>query len=146
MKNSSSTRTIIRCSIRCGRCTSMRRGWRGVTNTLLEWDAHIPSFDEVHAEALKANRFIQPIFMTPKSPPRRPDMSRSRPAGPARRRAPWRRSTFRRPGRQLQSFASFSGWLLPTIRRPLSGSRQTQRTWTDGRPTSAVVQSFIKPQ
>lgn len=30
----------------------------GVTATLLEWDAHIPSFDEVHREALKANRFI----------------------------------------------------------------------------------------
>ena len=30
----------------------------GPTNTLLEWDAHVPSFDEVHAEALKANRFI----------------------------------------------------------------------------------------
>jgi len=26
------------------------------TNTLLEWDAHIPSFDEVHGKALKAQR------------------------------------------------------------------------------------------
>ncbi len=31
----------------------------GPTATLLEWDASIPSFDEVHDEALKANRFIQ---------------------------------------------------------------------------------------
>ena len=30
----------------------------GPTNTLLEWDAHIPTFDEVHSEAVKANRFI----------------------------------------------------------------------------------------
>lgn len=30
----------------------------GPTNTLLEWDAHIPSFEEVHSEALKARRFI----------------------------------------------------------------------------------------
>jgi len=30
----------------------------GVTATLLEWDDKIPSFDEVHAEALKANQFI----------------------------------------------------------------------------------------
>ncbi len=30
----------------------------GVTATLLEWDDKIPSFDEVHAEALKANAFI----------------------------------------------------------------------------------------
>ena len=30
----------------------------GSTATLLEWDAHIPSFDEVHGTALKANRFL----------------------------------------------------------------------------------------
>ena len=30
----------------------------GPTATLLEWDDHIPSFDEVHAEALKAEKFI----------------------------------------------------------------------------------------
>jgi uncharacterized protein (UPF0276 family) len=30
----------------------------GVTATLLEWDDRIPSFDEVHNEALKANQFI----------------------------------------------------------------------------------------
>jgi hypothetical protein len=29
----------------------------GPTATLLEWDDNIPSFDEVHAEALKANRY-----------------------------------------------------------------------------------------
>ena len=33
----------------------------GPTNTLLEWDAHIPSFDEVHREALKAARFLKPV-------------------------------------------------------------------------------------
>jgi uncharacterized protein (UPF0276 family) len=30
----------------------------GLTPTLLEWDDHIPSFDEVHAEALKAAQYI----------------------------------------------------------------------------------------
>jgi uncharacterized protein (UPF0276 family) len=30
----------------------------GVTATLLEWDDKIPSFQEVHDEALKANQFI----------------------------------------------------------------------------------------
>ena len=30
----------------------------GPTATLLEWDDHIPSFDEVHGEALKAKQFI----------------------------------------------------------------------------------------
>ncbi len=32
----------------------------GPTATLLEWDDSIPSFEEVHAEALKANRFLHP--------------------------------------------------------------------------------------
>jgi uncharacterized protein (UPF0276 family) len=31
----------------------------GPTATLLEWDDCIPSFDEVHAEALKAKGYIQ---------------------------------------------------------------------------------------
>ena len=30
----------------------------GPTATLLEWDDHIPSFDEVHKEALKAKQYI----------------------------------------------------------------------------------------
>jgi uncharacterized protein len=30
----------------------------GPTPTLLEWDDHIPSFDEVHAEAMKAARYL----------------------------------------------------------------------------------------
>jgi hypothetical protein len=30
----------------------------GYTPTLLEWDDHIPSFDEVHDEALKANKYL----------------------------------------------------------------------------------------
>ena len=30
----------------------------GPTSTLLEWDDRIPAFDEVHREALKANRFL----------------------------------------------------------------------------------------
>ena len=33
----------------------------GPTATLLEWDDNIPSFDEVHAEALKANRSSCPV-------------------------------------------------------------------------------------
>jgi uncharacterized protein (UPF0276 family) len=30
----------------------------GATGTLLEWDAKIPSFDEVHNEALKAAKYL----------------------------------------------------------------------------------------
>ena len=33
----------------------------GPTATLLEWDDNIPSFDEVHAEALKANLYRDAI-------------------------------------------------------------------------------------
>ena len=32
----------------------------GPTPTLLEWDDHIPSFDEVHHEAMKAGRYLHP--------------------------------------------------------------------------------------
>jgi len=32
----------------------------GPTPTLLEWDDHIPTFDEVHAEARKAERYLHP--------------------------------------------------------------------------------------
>ncbi|MGB7198262.1 MAG: DUF692 family multinuclear iron-containing protein, partial [Acidobacteriaceae bacterium] len=31
----------------------------GPTATLLEWDDRIPSFDDVHAEALKANKYLK---------------------------------------------------------------------------------------
>ncbi len=31
----------------------------GPTATLLEWDDNIPTFEEIHAEALKANRFLE---------------------------------------------------------------------------------------
>jgi len=40
----------------------------GPTSTLLEWDAHIPTFEEVHKEALKANQFYQ-THTTPAPPP-----------------------------------------------------------------------------
>ena len=38
---------------------AIRRG--GPTNTLLEWDARIPPFEEVHAEALKAKKFLDKL-------------------------------------------------------------------------------------
>lgn len=36
----------------------------GKTATLLEWDDRIPTFDEVHHEALKANQFVREQFDT----------------------------------------------------------------------------------
>ena len=37
----------------------------GPTATLLEWDDNIPSFEEVHHEALKANRFLEKTSPSP---------------------------------------------------------------------------------
>ena len=42
----------------------------GPTPTLLEWDDHIPSFEEVHAEAKKAERYLQPLPKSASSPNR----------------------------------------------------------------------------
>jgi len=36
----------------------------GKTATLLEWDDRIPTFKEVHDEALKANKFVEKQFET----------------------------------------------------------------------------------
>jgi hypothetical protein len=34
----------------------------GPTATLLEWDDNIPSFEEVHTEALKATKYLEPVM------------------------------------------------------------------------------------
>ena len=36
----------------------------GPAATLLEWDDNIPSFDEVHGEALKAHRYLNTVETT----------------------------------------------------------------------------------
>jgi len=43
----------------------------GITATLLEWDDKIPSFDEVHTEALKASRYLHATRQTKSTPARR---------------------------------------------------------------------------
>ncbi|HTQ87456.1 MAG TPA: DUF692 domain-containing protein [Candidatus Solibacter sp.] len=56
--------------------TAIRRC--GPTATLLEWDDHIPSFEEVHAEALKASRFLRAVAESrAEAPPRRAPASES---------------------------------------------------------------------
>jgi uncharacterized protein (UPF0276 family) len=62
----------------------------GVTATLLEWDDKIPSFDEVHAEALKANVFIADARTAERGragSPSRPVLPRAQPQPKAARRA-----------------------------------------------------------
>jgi uncharacterized protein (UPF0276 family) len=36
----------------------------GPTATLLEWDDNIPSFNEVHTEALKATKYLEPAELS----------------------------------------------------------------------------------
>ncbi len=43
----------------------------GLTATLLEWDDRIPSFDEVHTEALKASRYLDVTRQAKSTPARR---------------------------------------------------------------------------
>ena len=50
----------------------------GVTATLLEWDDKIPSFDEVHDEALKANEYIAQARAAKIPAPREAVRSRAR--------------------------------------------------------------------
>jgi uncharacterized protein len=40
----------------------------GPTATLLEWDDKIPTFDEVHVEALKANRYLNEVALASEVP------------------------------------------------------------------------------
>jgi uncharacterized protein len=47
----------------------------GRTATLLEWDDNIPSFGEVHGEALKANRYLRPDPGAPPGTPGRDGLS-----------------------------------------------------------------------
>ena len=50
----------------------------GPTSTLLEWDANIPSFEEVHETALKANQFIDAVLQERSTPPTQPSGWRPR--------------------------------------------------------------------
>ena len=50
---------IIRSLIRVWKLYERAIERCGPTATLLEWDDRIPSFDEVHAEALKANKYLK---------------------------------------------------------------------------------------
>jgi uncharacterized protein (UPF0276 family) len=52
----------------------------GGAATLLEWDAHIPSFDEVHAEATKAKQWIDRTLAPALSQWEREKATRSQPA------------------------------------------------------------------
>jgi len=38
-------------------------GRTGPTATLLEWDDHIPAFEEVHGEALKATQYLDAVIV-----------------------------------------------------------------------------------
>ena len=98
----------------------------GPTPTLLEWDDHIPSFDEVHAEAKKAERYLHDRDGA--EPRRRPDETCSR-----QRKLRWTCSTLQRE-------------MAAAVMQPLTrGRRRCAPGSPDGRPMTAVAESFIAP-
>ena len=115
----------------------------GPINTLLEWDAHIPSFDEVHGEALKANKFITRVLKNGASVEQWRDgrgMKRS-PSEPS----DWR---LRLAPRRRQTAGRVEGASAPDVFRDSTAAQPSNShaaTWIDGRQTAKVVAEFIKP-
>lgn len=58
-------------------------------------------------------------------------------------RSPSKRQASRR--QTLSELKALQSLTFSAIRRPLTRTHQMQRQWTDGRPTSRVIQEFIKP-
>jgi hypothetical protein len=90
----------------------------GPTATLLEWDAHIPSFQEVHDEALKARRFIENVE-----------------AKENRRLS--------RQSREVSPIATPHG--RRGHASALTPRDTMQSRWRDGQPMKKVAAGFIKP-
>ena len=94
----------------------------GHTATLLEWDDNIPTFDEVHGEALKANQYLEPTETA--SQPRRAEGPRGDP---------------------LMTLLELQRRMSEDVMRPLSADFQMQTTTDDGRSTAAIAEGYIKP-
>ncbi len=131
----------------------------GATATLLEWDDRIPSFDEVHKEALKANKFCKELVM--KKPRRKKSAPRRKSVVAVDRRAtgseanaiPKEGANLNAP-RARRSRATTDGYhemrdiqrlFAKAVMRPLTKGYRMQPKWTDGRSTQKVVGKFIKP-
>ena len=83
---------------------------------MLEWDDRIPSFDEVHNEALKAIKF----------------------------QAAARNATLREV-RSAPICSSLQRAMASAIFRPLTRAGGCKASWTDGRNVRAEASEFIKP-
>ena len=94
----------------------------GPTATLLEWDDNIPSFEEVHGEALKANRFLLAAE------------SRERPNGNAAAR-----------GGTCMRLLELQRRMAEDVRRPLTADFEMQETTDDGASVGAIAASYISP-
>ena len=113
----------------------------GPTPTLLEWDDHIPSFDEVHAEAKKAERYLHAakrrlhlkVRHQTKSPPFQPKWW-----GPRNERA-------RQVAEKRLDLASLQREMAAAVMQPLTKDENMRATASDGRPMTEVASSFIAP-
>lgn len=74
----------------------------GPTATLLEWDANIPSFEEVHREALKARKYLQTVNEKAgrKKDVRSSEKTRSQSRSPAQSQSPAKGSPRKKEGTQ----------------------------------------------
>ena len=99
----------------------------GPTPTLLEWDDHIPSFDEVHAEAKKAERYLHACD------------ARQQLAEAARvRRHAWQRNA-------PMSLAELQREMAAAVMQPLTADEDMRAQHADGRSMTDVAASFIAP-
>ncbi len=88
----------------------------GATATLLEWDDNIPSFEEVHAEALKANRYL-----------------------------PATRDTSRTTGGLHMNLLEMQRRMAEDVMRPLTLDFAMQSETASGQSMGEIAASYIKP-
>ncbi len=87
----------------------------GPTPTLLEWDDHIPTFDEVHAEAKKAEKYLN------------------------------RESAELTESGAMNLWKPCSATMAAAVMLPLTADEQMRADAPDGRAMTAVAESFIAP-
>ena len=87
----------------------------GPTPTLLEWDDHIPTFDEVHAEAKKAEKYLHP------------------------------HSAALCGGSRMNLMKLLQREMAAAVMLPLTADEQMRAQTPDGRSTADLAESFIAP-
>ncbi len=92
----------------------------GPTATLLEWDDHIPSFDEVHKEALEGQAIYARQFGG--------GLMSSRAVNPDR-----------------MNLDQIQRAVFDVVRQPLTEDERMREQTLDGRSTKAIAEEIVKP-